>query len=33
MADATDDLSTPLGQASARKRRFRLPLLELAFKD
>jgi polysaccharide deacetylase 2 family uncharacterized protein YibQ len=25
MADATDDLSTPLGQAPARKRRFRLP--------
>ena len=25
MADTTDDLSTPLGQSSARKRRFRLP--------
>ena len=25
MADTTDDLSTPLGQNSARKRRFRLP--------
>ncbi|MBS0528368.1 MAG: divergent polysaccharide deacetylase family protein, partial [Proteobacteria bacterium] len=25
MADTTDDLSTPLGQESARKRRFRLP--------
>jgi polysaccharide deacetylase 2 family uncharacterized protein YibQ len=25
MADTTDDLSTPLGQSAARKRRFRLP--------
>ena len=25
MADTTDDLSTPLGQDSVRKRRFRLP--------
>jgi hypothetical protein len=25
MADTTDDLSTPLGQSAARKRRLRLP--------